>query len=321
MRKGVIFMLIGMIITLLFFMIQGSEVKNNDEIVQRQVFQQILMPFVPDKVTFCGKEIPLNKYNVRESFERELITNCYLHGSTLQTLKRANRYFSVIEPILRKNNIPEDMKYLAVAESGLRNVVSPAKAEGVWQFLKDTGKEYGLEVTNDVDERYHLEKATQAACDYFKKSYENYKDWALVAAAYNAGNARIKEFIEKQKTEDYYDMLMSQESMRYVYRIAALKCILENPTSYGFYLGDDDIYPIIPVETVKVDTSITSLADFAHQFDISYLILKEFNPWLRNTFLTNKAGKEYEIVIPKKGYTDYDKKLQREKKSGWFIGY
>lgn len=326
MKKGILFILAGVIVTLLFFVIQGSNVTaeaeiRSDEKATKQAFQQVLSPPIPEKVMFCGEEVPLNRYNVLESFERELITNCYLHGTTLQIIKRGHRYFSVIEPILKKNNIPDDMKYLAVAESGLRNVVSSAKAEGVWQFLKETGKEYGLEVTGDVDERYHLEKATQAACDYLNKSYATYQDWALVAATYNAGNARIKTFVENQKTEDYFDLLMSQETMRYVYRIVALKCILENPTAYGFYVRNDEIYPDVPVKTVEIDTTINSLTNFAQHFDISYLILKEFNPWLRNTSLTNKTGKEYEISIPREGHTDYNDKLKRKGGSDWFTGY
>lgn len=324
MKKEVIFILAGIIITLLFLVIQGSDVSIEHQPAgetSEPAFQQVLSPPIPEKVIFCGEELLLNRYNVLEAFERELITNCYLHGSTLQTIKRAHRYFSVIEPILKKNNIPDDMKYLAVAESGLRNAVSPSKAEGVWQFLKETGKEYGLEVAGDVDERYHLEKATQAACDYLNKSYASYQDWALVAAAYNAGNARIKTFIENQKTDDYFDMLMSQETMRYVYRIVALKYILENPTVYGFYVRNEEIYPEIPVKTVKIDTTINSLTDFAHHFDISYLLLKEFNPWLRNISLSNKTGKEYEIAIPREGYTDYHDKLKKHGNGDWFMGY
>lgn len=327
MKKSILLILAGVIITLLFFVIQGSVTGDKSDAVHDEPdynqnnFQEIYSPPMPEELAFCGSPVPTNLYYVREAFERELIANCYLHGTTLQIIKRAQRYFPVIEPILKENKIPEDMKYLAVAESGLRNVVSPAKAEGIWQFMKETGKEYGLEVNGDVDERYHLEKATQAACDYMNKSYTTYNDWALVAAAYNAGNARILDFTTKQMTNDYYDLLTSTETSRYVYRILALKCILENPTKYGFYVRESEIYPIIPTEAVTIDTAIHSLADFALSHGISYKVLKEFNPWLRNTSLPNKVNKKYEIAIPKKGYLDYNKKLEAPHDRSWFSGY
>ena len=327
MKKSILFILAGVIITLLFFVIQGSITGDNSNTAgdnsdyNQNNFQEIYTPPMPEELTFCGSPVPTNLYYVRESFERELIANCYLHGTTLQIIKRAQRYFPVIEPILKKNRIPDDMKYLAVAESGLRNVVSPAKAEGIWQFMKETGKEYGLEVNNEVDERYHLEKATQAACDYLNKSYKIFDDWALVAAAYNAGNSRILDFTSKQVSTDYFNLLTSTETSRYVYRIIALKCILEDPLKYGFYIRENEIYPIIPAETVTVDTTINSLVDFALGNEISYMVLKEFNPWLRSTSLPNKSGKKYEIALPKKGYLDYNKKLKESNDRSWFTGY
>ena len=336
MKKYGFFILLGAVLMLSFFLLLGSNGKQlaTDSIQQHRidtiyvvstpdedVLQRIYSVPLPEKVTFCGKNVPVNFFYVREALERELITNCYMHGTTLQIIKRASRFFPVIEPILKKNNIPDDMKYLCVAESGLRNVVSPSKAEGFWQFLKETGKEYRLEINDDIDERYHLEKATQAACDYLNKSYQNYKGWELVAAAYNAGNARVNSTVSNQKTENYYDMVFNPETARYVYRIIALKYIMENPIEYGFYVKKSELYPVIPTENLKVDTTVTSLVDFAIEQQIPYIVLKELNPWLRSSTLPNKSGKKYEIVVPKKGYMDYNKKLTRSIDNELFEGY
>ena len=337
MKKYGFYILLGVVLTLSFFLVLGSSSEqpttNADGLQNRidtiyvvstpdaDVFQRIQSVPFPEKVTFCGKEVPVNLFYVQEAFERELITNCYMHGTTMQIIKRANRFFPVIEPILKKNNIPDDMKYLAVAESGLRNVVSPAKAEGFWQFLRDTGKEYKLEVNDDIDERYNLEKATQAACDYLNKSYNNYRNWELVAAAYNAGNGRVNSTITNQKIENYYDMMFNQETARYVYRIIAFKYIMENPIEYGFFIKKSELYPVIPTETLKIDTTIASLVDFAIAQEVPYVVLKELNPWLRTATLPNKSGKKYEIAIPKKGYMDYNKKLKRSDDHEWFEGY
>ena len=329
------FILLGIVLTLSFFLLLGSNGKplptentqNRIDTIyviatpDESILQRIYSVPLPENVTFCGKEVPIHLFYVQEALERELITNCYMHGTTQQIIKRANRYFPVIEPILKKNNVPNDMKYLAVAESGLRNAVSPSKAEGFWQFLKDTGKEYKLEINDDIDERYHLEKATQAACDYLNKSYHNYKDWALVAAAYNAGNGRVNSTIDAQKTKNYYDMVFNQETARYVYRIIALKYIMENPIQYGFYIKKSELYPVIPTETLAIDTTVISLVDFAIEQEVPYIVLKELNPWLRSSTLPNKSGKKYEIIIPQKGYMDYNKKLKRSDKQEWIEGY
>jgi hypothetical protein len=243
---------------------------------------------------------------VRDALDRELLVNTYWHNNTVLSFKRAYRWFPVIEPILQENGIPEDFKYLAVIESGLTNAVSPSDAVGFWQFLKGTAKDYGLEVDKDVDERYHVEKSTLAACKYLRDSYTRFGNWTLVAAAYNAGNSRIKELMEWQKADSYYDLLLSEETGRYVYRILALKSIYENPTDYGFFLREKDFYPPIPVKTVVVDKDIKSLVDFALQHNISYKVLKLFNPWLRERSLKVSKGKTYTISIPEDIYMDYD---------------
>ncbi|MBI9036777.1 MAG: lytic transglycosylase domain-containing protein [Bacteroidales bacterium] len=253
---------------------------------------------LPQKIDFAGEAAPLNIYYVQENLDRELIVNTYWHSSTLLSLKRAARWFPVIEPILKNNGIPDDFKYLALIESGLENVTSPAGAKGFWQFLKGTAKDFGLEVNNEVDERYNVEKATRAACKYFNKAHEKYKNWTLVAAAFNAGNKGIDRQIEKQKVNNYYSLLLDDETERYVFRILAIKAIFENPEKYNFYLEKDDLYLPIPTKTIEVKSSIKNLADFAIENGINYRILKEFNPWLRNGELKNKKHKTYEIKIP-----------------------
>ena len=261
---------------------------------------------VPDELEFAGEAVPMNVFYVHESLDRELLVNTYWHNKTVLMFKRAHRYFPVIEPILEEHGIPDDFKYLAVIESGLINVVSPSGAAGFWQFLKGTAKDYGLEVDKDVDERYNLQKSTAAACRYFRDSYAEFGSWALVAAAYNAGKRRIRESLEEQKTNSYYSLLLSEETSRYVYRILALKILFEHPTDYGFFLREKDFYPIIPAKTVIVDKNIKDLVSFAADHDISYKVLKLFNPWLRDKELKVRKGKPYTIIIPEDEYTDYD---------------
>lgn len=264
---------------------------------------------VPDQIAFAGEDAPLNIFYVREALDRELLVNTYWHNQTLQLFKKAYRYFPVIEPILEEHGIPEDFKYLALIESGLSNVVSPSGAAGFWQFLEGTAKDYKLEVDKDVDERYNLEKSTAAACRYFRDSYQRFGNWTLVAAAYNTGNRRIRESLEEQKQSSYYDLLLSQETSRYIYRILAFKSIFEQPTKYGFFLREKDFYPPIPVKTITIEKDIDDLVSFALDQGISYKVLKMFNPWLRKTSLKVGKGKTYQIRIPRDDYMDYDELL------------
>lgn len=257
---------------------------------------------VPDYLDFCGEPMPLENPDILERIDRELLVNTYWQSNGLLMFKRAQKYFPIIEPILKKNNIPDDMKYLAVIESGLTNVVSPAGATGIWQILKSTGREHGLEINDNVDERYHIEKATEVACQYLKESKERFGSWTLAAAAYNAGNAGIAKQMERQKVSDYYDLLLGEETGRYVFRIVALKEILSNPKKYGFNFREKDLYQRIPTHKVPVDTAVTDFADFANQFKINYKILKIHNPWLREAHLNNKSRKQYYIEIPETGY-------------------
>jgi hypothetical protein len=234
--------------------------------------------------------------------DRELLVNVNLHASTILAIKRANRAFPVIEPILKKNGIPDDFKYLAVIESGLVNVVSPAGARGIWQFMPDTAKERGMEVNENVDQRYDLEKSTQAACSYFLSAKGKFGSWTLAAASYNGGMTGVNKQIDIQKVTNYYDLLLTEETSRYVFRILALKEIMENPVKYGFTIAPEELYGALPTKKIEIDSSITDLADFAKGQGINYKILKIHNPWLRETKLINDTGKKYQIEIPLKGY-------------------
>lgn len=257
---------------------------------------------LPSAIDFAGEKTPLHVADVRERFDREMIINTNLHSTTTLILKRANRTFPIIEPILKKYDIPDDFKYLAVIESGLANVVSPSGARGVWQFMPETAKEKGMEVNDFVDERYHLEKSTEAACKYLIEAKNKFGSWTLAAAAYNGGMGGINKQITNQQVNDYYDLLLTEETSRYVFRILALKEIMKNPVKYGFDLPKESLYHPIEVKKITVDSTITDLASFAKTQGINYKILKIHNPWLRDKSLANKIKKEYVLEIPVEGY-------------------
>jgi hypothetical protein len=257
---------------------------------------------IPNVMTFAGERVPLQDTDVRERLDREIHVNTYWHSNMLLMIKKANRFFSEIEPLLKKYNLPDDFKYLAVAESGLDNVTSHAGASGFWQFMKATGKEYGLEINNYVDERYNLELATKVAAQYLINSKELFGSWTNAAAAYNAGNAGITKQMKRQDATDYYSLLLNSETGRYVFRILAFKEILSNPEKYGFYVDQQDLYQAIPTKTIIIDTPVEDFAKFAKQQGINYKILKIHNPWLRDTYLKNASGKAYSIKIPIAGY-------------------
>lgn len=257
---------------------------------------------VPDDLNFAGEPMPLSIPDVYERMDRELLVNTYWQSNALLMFKRAQKYFPVIEPILKKHGIPDDFKYLAVIESGLTNAVSPAGARGVWQIMPATARENGLEVNDNVDERYHLEKSTEVACKYLLQSKRNLGSWTLAAAAYNAGNAGISRRLREQNVSDYYDLLLGEETGRYMFRIVALKEIMNNPKTYGFNFEEKDLYNNIPTFDVVVDKEITDFTAFAQEYGINYKVLKIHNPWLRETRLNNKSRKEYVIEIPEKGH-------------------
>ena len=257
---------------------------------------------LPEKVDFADERVPLENFDVRESLDREMLIMTNFHSQVLLYLKKTNRYFAVIEPILKQNKIPDDFKYLALAESGfLDKIVSPAGAVGIWQFMKDAAIENGLEVNEEVDERYHIEKATEAACKYLNKSFVRYRSWTMVAASYNAGISGVNRQIDIQDSKDYYDLLLNEETSRYLFRILALKLVIGEPEKYGFKMSDDEKYPVIQVNEVKVDGSILSLTNFARTNKVNYKLLKQFNPWLRQPYLKNLKKKTYSVKIPDVG--------------------
>jgi len=264
-------------------------------------------PFkIPESVTFAGEKMPLDNFDTRESLEREILTSAYRHSSTILIIKRANRYLPVIEKILEKNNIPDDFKYLAAAESEYSNMISPAGATGFWQIMTETGREQGMEINSVVDERYDVEKSTQFACGYFRKSYDKYGNWTIAAASYNGGRAAIDEQISIQGKNNYYDLLLAEETARYIFRAVAYKLIISDPVRYGFVIEKDELYPEFIYYEVKVDSAISDFSKFAAGYGTNYKMLKLLNPWLRKPYLTPRPGKEYFIKIPAEGMRNSD---------------
>ena len=296
--KSSSYVIVISIIGLLFISIIFLSAFKTNLINQETLGMTATSPFIPEKVEFCGENIPIEYFDVFEGLERELIVNTYYHSQTILYIKKANRYFPVIENILKKNNIPDDFKYLAVAESGLSNVVSPANATGFWQLLESTAEDYKLEVNDEVDERYHLEKSTEAACRFLQESYNKYNNWVLVAASYNVGRRGVDRQIDRQGETDYFDLLFNEETARYVYRIIAIKLIIENPVSYGFHFEKDELYKPSRYRVVTVSGPVIDWGEFARENGTNYKLLKLLNPWLRDKTLTNKNHKEYLIKIP-----------------------
>jgi hypothetical protein len=252
----------------------------------------------PTEISFAEERVPLEILDVRERLDRELLVNTYWQSQSLLFHKRANRWFPVIEPILEKNGVPDDFKYLAVIESGLTNAVSPAGATGFWQLLKETGREYGLEINNEVDERYSVEKSTEAACKYLKAAYKQYGSWSMAAASYNMGIGGLQKQKSKQKVGNYYDLLLNEETSRYLFRILAAKEILSKPGIYGFHFRPKDLYPQYRTNELVIAHDIQDLAQFALDKGTNYKVLKILNPWLRDSFLTNADKKIYIVQLP-----------------------
>lgn len=253
---------------------------------------------VPENASFANEPVPLNLPDVKERLDKELQINTYFHSNTIFLIKRAKRWLPQIEKILKKNNIPEDFKYLPLIESNLMNVVSPAEAVGYWQILKTSGKEFGLEISNEVDERYDPIKATEAACKYLNQSYRKFGSWTLVAASYNRGMGGVERAIENQGEKNYYDLFLNDETSRYVFRIVAIKEIIEHPSRYGFRVSPKHLYEEEPLKYVEVNETVKDLVTFAKQNGTNYKLIKRHNPWLRDDRLTVKKGKRYRIAIP-----------------------
>jgi membrane-bound lytic murein transglycosylase D len=280
----------------LTYSVTASVAKANEE-RKTSEYYQIKALKLPEDMSFAGEKANLKDLEVYERVDRELLVNTYWQSSMLLYLKRAHKYFPVIEPILEKHGVPNDFKYLAVIESGLTNATSTAGAKGFWQFMPATAKEYGMEVNDFVDERYHLEIATENACKYLKSAKAKLGSWSLAAAAYNSGNKNVSDRLAHQKVDNYYDLLLLDETARYVPRLLAVKEIMQNPEKYGYLVEKEDLYNLEKTREVKVDSTITNMTAFAQKFDMTYKDLKTLNPWLRNTTLDNKLKKVYYIKV------------------------
>ena len=292
-------------ISILFFgiaqlFIFSADLKSEDELHQQHFNMKygIFAINQPEDLNFAGEEIPIYSSEIWERIDKELLKNTYWQSNTMLYFKKANKYFPIIEPILKEYNIPDDFKYLALIESGLDNVVSPAGASGFWQILKETAREHGLEVNSAIDERYNLEKATVVACEYLQDAYNKFGNWTMAAASYNMGKNGARRRIEKQESNNYYNLHLNNETSRYVFRIIAVKEIMQNPRKYGFMFRKKDLYSMPNYTTVEVDSTIVDLADFAKKNGINYKLLKKFNPWLRSTSLPNKSRRRYILKIP-----------------------
>lgn len=289
-------------VTFSFTQTQNSQQQATPEVSEEMSISpayEIGSPSIPEGLKFAGEDVPLDNPAVREKLDRELLVNTYWQSSTILQIKRSKRVFEIIEPILKANGVPEDFKYLAVAESGLvENAVSSSGARGIWQFMKATGKKYGLESTITVEERYNIEKSTKAACKYLKHAYDETGNWALAAAAYNRGLNGILVAMNKQQVKSYYDLYLNRETGRYVYRILALKTILSNPKAYGFQIEDNEYYTYSEFYTVTVDTTVNDLSKFAQDYGTTYLGLRTLNPWMISYSLQNKSGKKYTVKVP-----------------------
>ncbi len=300
-KTKVLYYSFGFATAIIIFLLFGLTLNKNNSATDAPQEYRIISPKFSNHLSFAGEDVPLQNFEVKERIDREILVNTYWHSATLLALKRANRWFPVIEPILKENDIPDDFKYLCLVESLLDNVVSPAGATGFWQFVEGTAKKYGLEVNDQVDERYDVDKSTEAACKFFNDAYKQFGSWTLAAASYNFGTNGMATQMQKQKSKNYYNLVLGDETSRYVPRAIAFKEIFKDPESFGFYLNDDDLYPPLKYYEVKVNTTIPDWADFAIANGINYKTLKYFNPWLRDSKLTNKQLKTYAIKIPVKG--------------------
>lgn len=286
-----------------YFTFSSSTDKDSDN-YQRNFNKnyQIFALELPKELDFCGEKTPLDMMDISERFDREMLVNSYWQSQTLLFFKRANKFLPVIEQILKEKGVPDDFKYIALIESGLTKVVSPAGAAGYWHFLKKTAQEYGLEINDEIDERYNLEKSTVAFCDYILEANSKFNSWTLAAASYNMGMSGLQKQIDRQKVNNYYDLLLNEETGRYVFRILAVKEILSYPQKYGFHFRPKDLYKANEFTTLTVDYPIDNLVSFSQKNGINYKILKELNPWLRKSYLHNQKGKSYQVKIATKGY-------------------
>lgn len=275
-------------------------VKNNTTIKQDGLPQIVKSADLDRPFDFAGEPLPMDNFDVKERLDRELMVNSYWHSSTILNIKASKRFFPMFEKIFKEYGIPDDFKYIAVAESSLRNATSPAGAKGVWQFMKSVGQSFDLEVNSEVDERFNIEKATHAACKHFLNLKKRFGSWTLAATAYNVGPTKLKRQKEEQRANTYYDLNLNQETSRYIFRLVAIKEILKNPRAYGFHLEEDDYYqPLDDYAVVETNEAIPNLGDFAKKYGTTYRLLKVYNPWLIKGQLTNSKKKMYQIRVPK----------------------
>lgn len=287
---------------------------------KQQIPAQVISPIIPQKITFCDRVIDLTRFDVRERIDRELLAFSYMHSSTFQIIKRANRYFPIILPILEKFKIPSDFIYLMAIESKIdEKAKSPAGASGLWQIMKGTGREYGLEINRNIDERFNLEKATVVACKYLRDSYARNHDWSLVALAYNAGNGRINKELKSQGVKNPEDLYLVSETSRYLFRILACKILFTNPSKMGFQAKNYDLYPPLEYDIVKCSNTIPNLAQWAKQHGTTYRLLKLANPWMLGREMQDNSRKEYLIKIIKKSSLYYDPNKTKAYNNQWTI--
>lgn len=320
-RSRVFFAALWMSIGVLVTLLCSSQLLTETEIPQSKVATLVVSPDVPDEIYFADETIKLGRADLRERMDREITAFTYSHTLTMQMIKRANRYFPIVEPILEECGVPEDLKYLMVIESNLNPAAkSVVGAAGMWQFMTETGRKYGLEVNANIDERYNLEKATRAACAYLKESYEMYGDWMTVAASYNAGQNGISRRLQQQGADNAMDLWLVEETSRYMFRILAAKTVLSDPKPYGFVLRRSQLYPYIaPKEIVTTTSQIDDLTGFAKQHGVTVAQLKEENPWLREYTMNNKSGRTYHIRIPDAKALHYDPKKTKAHNPNWVI--
>lgn len=308
MKKQIIFIsIIAILIGGGIIFISSNNVESS-ELQRPKVMSMTANVDIPEKMMFAGETYTFDRYDKYEGLDRELNSFTYFHSTTLLLIKKANRYFPIIEPILKQNGIPDDIKYLAVIESSLNpRAISPMKAVGLWQFMPDTGKQFGLEVSSEVDERYHVEKSTVAACKYLKDAYRKYNSWSAAAMSYNGGQGRITSELRNQQADEALDLWLVEETTRYFYRMLAMKLIFENPPQYGFVIKPHQLYKPITFKDLQVSTSVPNLTTFAKQHGLTYAQLKDFNSWLRSTSLTVRSGKSYTLQIPTRESLYYKK--------------
>ena len=311
---------ISLVCIAIFFSSNKVQEPQKDGDIERRI-ANVFPPEIPTSIVFAGDTIDLTLQNRRERMDKEMLSFTYSHINTTLIIKRANRLFPIVEPILKECSVPDDFKYLMIIESnGDPEALSPSKAGGLWQFLEKTGREYGLEVNDEIDERYHTEKATRAACEYLKESYEAFGDWLTVAASYNCGRANVTKRQDRQKEQKAIDLVLPDETSRYIFRLMAVKTLLQNPAKYGFILRSSDLYPVIPIECEVVASGATiDWADFAKQHGLTFMQLREANRWIRRATHNNKTGKKYKVQIPNKDALRYDPAKTEAHNPNWVV--